>query len=86
MSTEKAYLEWTDDDQERAKVEGWGVFTSDDGDRIERWDLSKRFFENDAGAVCHVYDMARLGSHLHRKAMLITLRPHKREEVVDAAS
>lgn len=76
---EPIFLVWTDADSRAAVAEGWDVWeVSGMVDRnhlaIQRVDERNRF-ASDAEAVLHVYDRAvRDLSHLHRKALAVTLQ------------
>lgn len=60
---------WTNEDQEEALKEGWGVFhNSDYGEKIERYDEAERF-DSDAAAAAYVGIRAILGDELATKAI-----------------
>lgn len=63
---------WTEFDARRAMKEGWLLSEDNEGGlEIQRHDEG-RAFENDDHALYHVYQMARRGSSLHRKAIMQT--------------
>lgn len=61
--------EWTNEDQNKALYDGWGIFNnSDHGVRIERYDESEKF-KSDAMAIAYVAWRASCGHQLERKAV-----------------
>lgn len=72
-------LTWSDADQERARAEGWDLFETASGrNEIQAAGDSpapEAAEPDDLIARSIVMERARDGSHLHRKALLISLRP-----------
>ena len=68
---------WTAEDEAAANAEGWCISNANNEEtafEIQRLDEAE-VFDEDIGAIAHVYWMAGAGSVLHRKAIEYTLRP-----------
>jgi hypothetical protein len=69
---------WTHQDSAKARAEGWDLWQTDDGLRIEKFDESETF-DDDAKAWKHVWAKAQKGSTLHSKVLGIILAKNQEE-------
>jgi len=69
---------WTDVDEAAASQEGWNLFKAEGSQLTPAfWDIEREddqaspSFESDDAALKHVYEQARAGNELHRRALAL---------------